>query len=213
MERTKAVKLMGAALPAILLLFPIAGSTTPPIVVTTTDDVVDAAIDCESVTIADLPGPDGVKSLREAICAAENNPGIDEIHFDIPGPGPHVIRIEPSLGQLPMIEEEIIIDGTTEPDFVAPGPPVVVLDGTNITLSANGLAIRAGGSTVRGLAIIHFTSTGIGLNTNGGNTIAGNYIGIDVDGMTAAGNGKYDMGAPHRPLRGHFIRRKRRALV
>jgi len=145
MERTKAVKLMGAALPAILLLFPIAGSTTPPIVVTTTDDVVDAAIDCESVTIADLPGPDGVKSLREAICAAENNPGIDEIHFDIPGPGPHVIRIEPSLGQLPMIEEEIIIDGTTEPDFVAPGPPVVVLDGTNITLSANGLAIQPRG--------------------------------------------------------------------
>ncbi|MCB0153709.1 MAG: hypothetical protein KDF65_02855, partial [Anaerolineae bacterium] len=56
--------------------------------VTTTDDVVDAGGgDCAAITFStgitttDLPGTDGVVSLREAICAANNTPGTDQINL------------------------------------------------------------------------------------------------------------------------------------
>lgn len=47
--------------------------------VTTTADVLDASALCSTVTPAVLPGPDGVVSLREAVCAANTNPGADTI--------------------------------------------------------------------------------------------------------------------------------------
>lgn len=52
------------------------------ITVTTTTDVLDAAGSCDAVTILSLPGPDGVISLREAMCAANNNAGPDAIRPD-----------------------------------------------------------------------------------------------------------------------------------
>ena len=52
-------------------------------VVNTTDDLIDAAATCGTVNYVDLPGPDGFVSLREAICAAENDPGPDQINFAI----------------------------------------------------------------------------------------------------------------------------------
>ncbi|MEM7117926.1 MAG: NHL repeat-containing protein, partial [Chloroflexota bacterium] len=48
------------------------------ITVDTTNDVVDAG-DCGTIDIRFLPGPDGVTSLREAICAANNTGGSDDI--------------------------------------------------------------------------------------------------------------------------------------
>ncbi len=55
------------------------------IVVTTTADVIDAAANCVSVTLATLPGPGGLTSLREAVCAANNTPGPDTISFGVNG--------------------------------------------------------------------------------------------------------------------------------
>ena len=50
------------------------------ITVDTTGDVVDAAGGvCANITIASLPGPDGVTSLREAIRAANNTTGADTV--------------------------------------------------------------------------------------------------------------------------------------
>lgn len=56
------------------------------IVVTTTGDTVDAAGGvCTAITLASLPGPDGVTSLREAVCAANANAGPDTINFSVNG--------------------------------------------------------------------------------------------------------------------------------
>src|SRR5689334_20034839 len=56
------------------------------ITVTTTGDTLDAAAgNCAAITISSLPGPDGVISLREAICAANNTAGADSITFAVNG--------------------------------------------------------------------------------------------------------------------------------
>jgi len=65
-------------------------------------------------------------TLRAAIEQANATPGTDNIEFDIPGPGPHTFQ---PTSALPTITDPVIIDGTTEPDFV--GTPMVELDGTN----------------------------------------------------------------------------------
>ena len=57
------------------------------ITVSTTNDVLDAAATCGAVTVGLLPGPDGFTSLREAMCAANNNAGSDTIAFSIVGCG------------------------------------------------------------------------------------------------------------------------------
>src|SRR5689334_5476185 len=56
------------------------------ITVTTTGDTLDAAAgNCAAITVASLPGLDGVTSLREAICAANNTAGTDTITFGVNG--------------------------------------------------------------------------------------------------------------------------------
>ncbi len=51
---------------------------------------------------------------------------VNVILFDIPGAGPHVIDVTSAL---PVITNPVIIDGTSEPDYV--GGPIVQLDGNN----------------------------------------------------------------------------------
>ncbi len=78
----------------------------------------------------------------------------------------------------------MVIDGTTEPDFT--GTPIIELDG-QLQGGGSGLVISGGGSTIRGLVINRFLD-GIRLETNGGNTIVGNYVGTDATGTAALGN-------------------------
>jgi CSLREA domain-containing protein len=125
-------------------------------------------------------------SLREAITAANANAATDTIAFNIPGSG---VRTILPTSPLPIITHPVIIDGTTQPDFL--GTPIIELDGTSAGASVNGLVIQAGSSTVRGLIINHFRQTGGGNNgngivlaVNGGNTIQGNYIGFDLDSLS-----------------------------
>jgi CSLREA domain-containing protein len=125
----------------------------------------------------------GECTLRAAIEEANALLGTDTIAFDIAGIGPHTIQ---PLA-LPAVTDVAIIDGTTEPDYA--GTPVVEVDGTNAP-GASGLHISAGSSTIRGLVINRFGHDGILLETNGGNLIEGNYIGTDVSGALAAGNGQ-----------------------
>lgn len=56
-------------------------SKRPDIIVSATSDVVDFG---GAQQISDLPGPDGVVSLREAITAANNTTGPNVIGFNIP---------------------------------------------------------------------------------------------------------------------------------
>lgn len=123
-------------------------------------------------------------SLREAITAANHTEGGAVIAFNIPGPGPHSIR---PLFSLPNIEKDITLDGTTEPDFA--GTPVVELDGT-ATEQVNGLNIVLSNNTIRGLAINRFGMNGIQFHAEAANNVVeGNFIGTDVTGSVALGNG------------------------
>ena len=101
----------------ILVLTLVAGSflTTRAanITVDTTNDVLDAAGACDSVTLGALPGPDGVTSLREAICAANVNPGADTIEFNIPSCGGGC-SIQPTIALPFLTDDNTTIDGYSQ---------------------------------------------------------------------------------------------------
>ena len=75
----------------------------------------------------------------------------------------------------------MIIDGTTQSGILVGARSH---DRREFLQLRRGLFIRAGNSTVRGLAIGRFGGPGILLETNGGNTITGCYIGIQPAGSS-----------------------------
>ncbi len=165
------------------------------ITVNTTVDVDDGDHDSIEDLILD-PGSDGFISLREAIIAANNTNGLDRINFNIPGAGPHIITLDPSKGELEDIDDALIIDGTSEPDYI--DAPVIQIDGSAMSAVAgdnfDGFRLVSGsdGSTIRGLSITGFTDGGsygeaIVIRSDN-NIIAGNYIGVAPDGTTPDGN-------------------------
>ncbi|HEX8897218.1 MAG TPA: hypothetical protein VF751_00850 [Chthoniobacterales bacterium] len=132
----------------------------------------------------------GPGSLSQAINDANAAPGRDNILFNIPGAGVHVIN---ASGQLPQITDPVIIDGYTQPgaqpNTQAVGDNAVILIEID-THTWGGPVITAGASMVRGLSITGFNSWGISLQGPGtANIIEGNFIGLHPDGQTAtAGN-------------------------
>ena len=142
-----------------------------------------------------------VCTLQAAIQEANAFAGIDIIEFNIAGAGPHTI----SPVSLPHITEPVTIDGYTQPGASANtnGPGLatnavlmIELDGSSAASGVSGLTISAGSTTIKGLVINRFgssfgpssTKSGILLQTGGGNTIVGNYIGSDVAGVVDLGN-------------------------
>jgi hypothetical protein len=125
----------------------------------------------------------GSGSLRDAITNANATPGLDTIVFNIPATGLKTINL---LTSLPDITDPIVIDATSQPEYA--GAPLVELDGLAAGTNGNGLVIKAGSSTVRGLAIVNFTNNGIWLNACNNNTIQANYLGVDANGTTAKPN-------------------------
>ena len=124
-------------------------------------------------------------SLREAITASNHSVDGGIIRFNIPGAGPHTIR---PTSPLPSLEGNVIIDGTTEPDFA--GTPVIELDGS-LAGYAHGFDIVGSQNIVRGLVINRFVWNGIQINTDCTfNSIEGNFVGTDVTGTLDMGNGK-----------------------
>ncbi|MDJ0957839.1 MAG: DUF4347 domain-containing protein, partial [Arenicellales bacterium] len=135
----------------------------------------------------------GAGSFRQAIIDANALPGLDTISFNISAPlvnGAHTISLASAL---PDITDTITIDGTTEPDYA--GTPIVELDGAGAGATTDGLRLVVGsdGSTIRGLSIQNFSYNGILLQSDN-NTVAGNYIGLDADGATVAGNNTSGLG-------------------
>ncbi|MEW6211184.1 MAG: hypothetical protein AB1631_22655, partial [Acidobacteriota bacterium] len=127
----------------------------------------------------------GMGTLREAIGLANMNPGLDTIAFAV-GSGP--ITISPAT-TLPAITEAVMLDGETQPGFVA--SPIVEISGTGMPSAISALTITGGNCVVRGLVINDFQSSpGILLLPigSGGNIIENNYLGTNVAGTMAAGN-------------------------
>ncbi len=156
-----------------------AQAPSPTFVVNSTGDGIDTSPN-------DLVCRDGggACTLRAAIQQANANPGANTISFNVGGGGPQTIAPGSAL---PTITDTVIIDGTTQPGFA--GKPLIELNGAGAGI-ANGLAITAGNCAVRGLVINRFSSDGIlirgAVATN--NTITGNYIGTDREGMVALPN-------------------------
>ncbi|MFV2071845.1 MAG: hypothetical protein ACC742_04225 [Thermoanaerobaculales bacterium] len=162
------------------------------VVVDSTTDVLDGTTTSIAELIAN-PGGDGVISLREAITAANNTPGMDTIDFNIPvatDPGcdavSGVCTIQPGASGLPTITEAVMIDGTSQPTFA--GTPVIELDGSLTGANVTGLAGNAGSSTVRGLVFNRFANNSdVVFWYLGGNIIEGNFFGTDPTGTVARG--------------------------
>ena len=143
----------------------------------------------------------GSGSLRQAILDA-NSMGGGTITFSITGMGVHTIG---PLTVLPPITQSVIIDGTTQPGWMAnTNPPtmglntvlVIELSGAMAPPNSNfsGLTINADNCTVRGLVINSFQHDAIDVVSNG-NVIAGNFIGTNATGTAALPNGSQGVGA------------------
>jgi hypothetical protein len=131
------------------------------IIVTTLDDIADPPFDadglCGTGTISDLPGADGLISLREAIIAANNTPGADTITFL-------------SGGTLVVNFDDLDLDANPDPlpalcgghtrikgDLDGDDVPDITLDGAVFPVSsAAGLLVLSSHNTIRGLRIQHF---------------------------------------------------------
>lgn len=136
----------------------------------------------------------GAGSLRQAMLEADSfiSASNNTIAFNIPGAGPHVIA---PLSALPTPFEPVTIDGYTQPGASANtlsngfnAVLKIVLDGVSAGSGMEGLKLSQAGNVVRGLNVIRFGGEGIEVNTAGRNTIAGNVIGLGLDG-TDLGNG------------------------
>jgi CSLREA domain-containing protein len=139
-----------------------------------------------------IPGAGSSCSLRAAIEESNANIGKDTINFNFAGSG---VRTMGVLSPLPTITDPVIIDGYSQPgasvNTLANGDNgvlLVQLQGSNLSGSGNGLTITAGNSTVKGLVINFFPGSAIELDTNGGNTIQGNFIGTNPAGIFASAN-------------------------
>ncbi len=140
----------------------------------------------------------GPGSLRQAILNANANPGMGDITFDIPGPGPYLIQ---PLSPLPAITGAAMIDGLAEP----PGAsgvvldrtaPVVEIDGSEAGAGADGLTLDVAGSTVQGLMIEHFSGDGILIafpasSDNEGDDDGGSPPGDNVNSSIIEDNGSF----------------------
>jgi len=139
----------------------------------------------------------GAGSLRQAILDANANVGADLIDFNIPGPGPHTIT---PLTVLPILTDDATtIDGYTQTGASLNNIPKIGLDTiiqirldcvNLVNLFERCIELQSSNNIIRGLAILNTAGGNIGLYVESGddNKIQGNFIGIDVDGNTAAPN-------------------------
>jgi len=145
-------------------------------------------------------------SLREAINAANANPGADSITFNIPGPGPHVIML---TDLLTISDNQTYIDGSSQPGYS--GSPIIVLDGGGTVC---GLRIASNNNTVAGLSFIRFQcpTLSAAIHIWGGvigggrrNLLENNYIGIDASGSPAGNDRGVMLWGPRNTIRGNVI--------
>lgn len=162
--------------------------------VNSTGDGADKNIDDTACDANIFPGIQC--TLRAAIEEANDTPGRDLIHFNIPGSGVKTINVgSTGLGGLPEITNVVSIDGYTQPgaspNTLAVGNDAVLrieINGANIGTTAAGLEIDAANSVVRGLVINRFTASGIVIYGDG-TRVEGNFIGTNPTGTLDRGNG------------------------
>ena len=168
---------------SMLVCTRVAAAEGGTIVVDTTSDLEDFG---GAMTMTELPGPDGVVSLREAVTAANNTPGPNTIAFNIPTTDPgfglsgfsgeFVIFVEGN----PLIVRDsyTTIDGRTQTAFtgdVVPDGAVVHLRTTAPYMNMSGIYLYSDHNVVVGLTGFSLFRSGIAISGNS-NVIVGNAI-------------------------------------
>ncbi len=106
--------------------------------------------------------------------------GTHTINFAIPGTGIHTIS---PASALPAITHSVTLDGSSQGGANYAGPPLIEIRGNGGV--QDGLTIATTATTIRGLAINHFSNSGIFINGGSANRVQACYLGIDPDGSTA----------------------------
>ena len=157
----------------------------------------------------DTSGVDASVTLREAIASINQGSNVnsdvvavgaygtsDTINFNIAGGGVHTIS---PTAALPTIVKPVTIDGYSQTgasvNTLANSDDAVLLiqlSGTSAGSGTDGLTLGAGsdGSTIRGMVVNNFAGDGIVAQSNG-NSISGNFIGVDPAGTTRMPNGNF----------------------
>jgi parallel beta-helix repeat protein len=140
---------------------------------------IEARLLLSTITVTNLNDA-GTGSLRQAILEANALPGksVEQVNFAVAG------TITLTSGPLAPISHPLNINGTSAPGFL--GTPLVEID-------ANGFAglqftTRSTGSALRSLGLVDASGDAV---TLGGHdiTVVGDFIGLELDGSTPAGNG------------------------
>jgi titin len=198
--RKYVLAIVGLVLACLVAALGTASGSPDTITVDSTTDVLDADGSCDLVDIADLPGTDSKTSLREAICAANNNSGSDTIAFNIPVTdtgyqvsgitGTWTISLTSALPTL--YDGGTIISGTTQAanqgDLNLYGPEIEI-SGASLS-DGDCLFINSANNVVHGLVINRCPDAGVLIRNSGSdyNTVSGNYIGTDASGSSDLGN-------------------------
>ena len=175
-------------------LLPTFISTSLDIIVNTTSDVADFG---GAQRVGDLPGTDGVLSLREAIIAANNTAGPQVIGFNIPTSDPgfdeFAFTIKPQPEQFPaLVDDGTTIDGSSQAAYTGNtniAGPEIALDGSLINASndPHGLLVASANNHIHCLAVANF-QIGIGIGGANNTTITGCFVGVDPTGTEARPN-------------------------
>ncbi len=148
----------------------------------------------------------GACSLRAAVEEAEGLAGADTITFNVSDGS--IIMIDPGHGPLPDITEQVTIDGTTDPTFIAAGHPVLTVDADAVAASPV-ITVDAAGSVLQGLVLLggqgvavtaddvalssmvvgSSGASGVLVDRGARPTIADSWIGVGPDGSPLANVG------------------------
>jgi hypothetical protein len=209
--RRKLLRVPVFVVAAVLALTVSLSSAAGQEVVTITVDTTSNAVDFGGAqTVADLPGPDGRTTLREATIASTNTLGPETIAFAIPTTDPgfdgsgFTILNDPATDADEWVlgDDATTIDATTQPQpITVSGGPLEPDDDTGLLVPssgnaviglgfdgyANGLLVRGSDNTIsscRGSGnrqAIQLSGAGIrGGNAVTGCTLSGNVIGVAV---------------------------------
>ena len=190
MLRASPRRTLPAALAAALLALVVGSAgaqVQTTITVDTTSDVADFG---GAQTVADLPGPDGQTSFREATIASTNTDGPETIAFAIPTSDPGFdgtgFTIATAAGAAPLTigDDATTVDATTQP-----GGFTITLDGPGSAPEGEfnrGLFVTSSGNSVIGLAVRDYVNA---IEVRGGSdnlltavTVTGNFNGVSLAG-------------------------------
>ena len=126
-------------------------------------------------------------SLRQFILNSNALSGVQTSSFAIAGAGVQTINLTAAL---PDVTDAVVLDAWTEGVYQGTpgysGPPLVELNGGNVSAYGFHLVSGSSGSTVRGF-VINRHNDGIGIDFSDNNVIQGNYIGTNSAGTVVVG--------------------------